>query len=308
MEQKGLRSQIDSNELQGGLGTVSEQAKSSIEITLAAESGLGYGEGSISHRAGTERVGIEVVKQAEAVINSSIILTDISVDSEGLSIEDDGCGDGREAGVILQGDTEIKKPSLNRAKVFGGGATMAVAARIGVDGLSEQTLGEEFKVAMDELDEKYIGFGAHTDSHAHGENCGCGAIDKAPEIIANTVKFRDQITATIKALGIEDDLTSVFEKFLDASIRTKDQEFSGKQVSESIKAHDKITKRLLGGHEEQYIVLILYLARLSISTFCDKLQTIKYRYLQQMYGDCKRLLKNYIQKILKDKTKPFWGN
>ena len=44
-------------------------------------------------------------------------------------------------------------------------------------------------------------FGAHTDENAKGENCGCGAIDRAPEAVLAALKYEEPIRGVIEALG-----------------------------------------------------------------------------------------------------------
>src|SRR4051794_11956635 len=92
--------------------------------------GLGYGEGSISAAALKEQVGDEVFAAAEHVINSPDILIAVDHDDNGELVDDDGCGDGRKWKRVFRGAVE-KARSLNRAKVFGGGAAMAAATLIG---------------------------------------------------------------------------------------------------------------------------------------------------------------------------------
>ena len=154
----------------GGITVMGElemaEARPSDVVSARLVDGLGDGEGSISFAGRRESVGAERIAAAEAVITSDDILVPISTDSDGNVIEDDGCGDGREVGAVLDGHEEVDKPSLDRAKVFGGGATMGTAARIAVDGMTAPTLNEEFAQTMDVLDDKLIGYGAHTDSHA----------------------------------------------------------------------------------------------------------------------------------------------
>lgn len=241
------------NEIMGA--EMAEQLQAHTEVTKITD-GIGYGDGSISYKEASEVVGLEKIQKAVEVIESDVILVDVSTDSDGNMIQDDGCGDGREAGTILYGHEEIDKPSLHRAKVFDGGATMGMAARIGVSGIVADTLNQEFANTMTDLDDKLIGYGAHTDEHAHGENCGCGAIDKAPTIITNAIKYKDEIAKTIDALGIPTDgLDAVFNRFESTLTKISGQEYSGKQVSQDIKGHDKITKVLRDDHKEMFIIL-----------------------------------------------------
>lgn len=221
--------------------------------------GLGFGEGSISAESQESKPGNEdLAEKTDKAIHSQQILIPIDVDKDGKIIDDDGCGDGRSvsgrAGAIFQGDRSFKR-SLYRPKVFGGGATMAVAAHIG-EGGAKGPLGELFTSKIDDLNDRGINFGAHIDNHAQGENCGCGAIDKSPQILKATKKYRSEITASIEKLGVDktglDDVLDEFGGYADS---IEDQPYSGKQVMETIVKNDKVVKELDAGHLETRILL-----------------------------------------------------
>lgn len=226
-----------------------------LDITKVTD-GLGYGDGSTSFRARKDEVGETKINAAIEVITSDNILVPISQDSEGNVIEDDGCGDGRRVGRIFHGLKEVVKKSLNRAKVFGGGIVMGTAARLGIDGLWAGNLQEAFNDTTHEFNDKMIGYGAHTDQHAHGPNCGCGAIDNAPAIISNAVRFESEIRGSIEALGVDTNgLNEVFTNYTHASLEIAHQEYSGKVVANKIKDNGKIVKELADDHKEMFIVL-----------------------------------------------------
>ena len=236
-----------------------------ITIYPIAPEGLGFGEGAISHqgRAGKD-VPAEELEKVEAVLTDPAKIL-VEIDQEdGDYIDDDGCGDGR--GVtepdgatvyIKQGDNFYKK-SLNRAKVFGGAPAMVAAAMIAMDAKKPEDVTELFIAAMDELDEHDIDYGAHTDEHAGDIKSGCGAIDNAPLIIDNVLKFQDEIKATIKSLITDVDLMTldeVIEAFVDYAENKQSDGYRGQAVMDEIDAREKVIKRLVKGHNEMYVLL-----------------------------------------------------
>lgn len=226
-----------------------------IEVTKLADA-LGYGDGTISFRARESEVGTEVLAKAIEVITSTDILVPVDTDKHGNTLEDDGCGDGRGVGRIFKGLMEKATKSLNRAKVFGGGLAMGLASRIGLGEANSDNLNEEFDATIDIFHDHMIGYGAHTDEHAHGDNCGCGALDKAPLIVANAVKFESQIRGSIAALGIEDEsIDQVFANYGAVAARVQDQPYSGKKVANTVMENGGIVKELAAKHLEAFIVL-----------------------------------------------------
>jgi hypothetical protein len=214
--------------------------------------GLEFGEGKISGQeadADTLRIVDETIHSDPEII--------VAVDEEdGRQIDDDGCGDGRETGLVFRGLSLLKR-GLRRPKVFGGALMMAAAAKIGVGrakGLELQTVVEQ---SMDQLNETGVNFGAHTDDHAEGANCGCGAIDRAPEIVRAIVKYEQPIRGAIKALGVEDaELDVVYQNFKDYVATMPEQpEYSGRTVMDRIAGMGKIIKQLRGNHNERRIVI-----------------------------------------------------
>lgn len=236
-----------------------------ISVFPIAPEGLGFGEGEISYaqRTNSEIDNIEVDKVIDVITDPGKIL--IEIDQEvGEYIDDDGCGDGR--GVtdddgrvvyIKQGDKLYKK-SLNRAKVFGGGPTMALAAEIAVSATQPENVTSAFESAMAMLDDHDIDYGAHTDEHAGEINSGCGAIDNAPLIIANAVKYQRLITDTIRALIPDVDamvLDEVIESYESFSDEIKDKEYRGQVIMNSIDSREKVIKQLVKGHQEMFVLL-----------------------------------------------------
>ncbi len=216
---------------------------SSLRIT----DGLGFGEGGISH---TERKDVtpEILARVENLLTSPDILIPVDAD-------DDGCGDGREVGVIYEGD-EIRKHSLNRSKVFGGGAMMSAAARIGLGHAKGENLHQTIDEAKSLLIDRGLPYGAHTGPHANEEKSDCGAIDNAPIIVSNVEKYRNEIAGTITALGIDTTgLDEVIDAFGEYGEAIQEQDYSGAKVVEGIRREGRVVKALKAEHLEMYIVL-----------------------------------------------------
>lgn len=225
-----------------------------IEITKIAD-GLGYGEGDISTRERTD-VDEATIAAGVEVVKNPAILVDVDRDKNGEPIDDDGCGDGRGVLEIWEGFSRRNK-SLNRAKVFGAGVAMGAADEIGSGRATGKSLKATFFGAIDRLKGAGLNFGGHTDEHEHDSKCGCGAIDKAPQIIANTIKYESQIRGSISALGIsEDGLDGIFGNYraFDKA-DPKYEEYNGAEVMGRVKGDGKVTKKLEGGHKEFFILL-----------------------------------------------------
>lgn len=217
--------------------------------------GFGFGEGTISFKARQEVIGSEIVASVEEAVASNEILIPVSKDKDGNRIEDDGCGDGRGVSRVFMGPIE-KAKSLIRAKVFGGGATMVSAMAIGDGTASGKGLNELFRTTIDTMKDQQIDFGAHTDQHAEGENCGCGAIDKAPDVIANVTKFEPQIVSAINGLGVDTaGLDGIMSNYRGYATEIAGAEYSGKEVADDITNEGKIIKELEDRHYEILMVL-----------------------------------------------------
>lgn len=236
--------------------------------TIHLTEGLGFGDGAISVAERTEEdhehhIEPEVLRLVDTAVNSDEILVPVDEGDDGQILEDDGCGDGRGVdsndGSIFKkiGDrVESMRRSLNRYKAFGGGATMATASQIGRGEAKGQSLLEVFKSGIRTLKSHRISFGAHTDTHAHGPNCGCGAIDKSPEILQNVVKYRDRITEAAGLLAPDTTgLDEVMDNMTEYADEIKDQEFAGQEVMGAIVDQGKVVKRLEGPHLEVAIVI-----------------------------------------------------
>jgi hypothetical protein len=216
--------------------------------------GFNIGDGPIS--------GQEIDSETRQALHETIttepeIIVPVDVDETGAQIDDDGCGDGRSVKLITRMGKVLKR-SLNRAKVFGGAVAMTGASRIGLGLAHDRNLIAVFKDSIDALNEEGIDYGAHTDVHAHGENCGCGAIDKAPEALLASLKYETQIRHLIADLGVPTEgLDTVYDHYRKYVTDTlaRDPQYSGRAVMDMITEAGKVVKQLDGDHKERAIVL-----------------------------------------------------
>jgi len=191
----------------------------------------------------------------------TLVLLDKAIHPPGILVpvatQDDGCSDGRPAILIFK-KQEIFKRSLHRAKVFGGAVVMTVASKIGLGDAHNRQLDEVFEDSIDTLVDKKVSFGAHTDEYAHGEDCGCGAIDRAPEALLAVLKYKDQIHTVITDLGVDptglDEVLDNFGQYIGGTL-SQPKPYSGRQVMDRIIAADKVVKKLGGKHLERRILL-----------------------------------------------------
>jgi hypothetical protein len=122
-------------------------------------------------------------------------------------------------------------------------------------------LQDVFDESIDTLVSMRINFGAHTDEHAKGKDCGCGAIDRAPEALVAALKYEVSIRKVIALLGVDakglDDVFTNFRAYMRNGIAQTEQHdnYSGRKVMEHILANNKVIKRLGGNHLEKRIVL-----------------------------------------------------
>lgn len=246
-----------------------EPTRPDFTATRIAE-GLGFGEGSISaleREAQTE--GLDEL--TDEVLRSPDILTPVSRD-QGERITDDGCGDGRRVGVVFsrtsseEGVTDaIYKTSLMRPKVFGGGLAMAAASLVGAGYAEGRTIENSFADARKTADESGLDYGAHVAIDTHGDSAtGCGALDKAPQIMAAVSTYRDAIKQTIEALvGPAPELdegsdgqtgNGVLDNFERAS-QAEDGTYRSRAVMDGIIEDGKVVKALDDDHKETRICL-----------------------------------------------------
>lgn len=235
----------------------SDEMLSHIEITKVSDGlEMDNGTGTISR---TEREALagneDLAQRTDEIITSPLILVDIDTDRDGSQLVDDGCGDGRGVIKTFTKNGELTR-SLHRAKVFGGGVVMTAASRIGLGKATGRTLQETMQDSIEDLAERGIDFGAHTDNHAHGENCGCGAIDKAPVIIEATVKFADEIESAVAKLGVDtQNLPTVMANYHAYAQSIRGQEYTGRETMDNIVDSGKVVKELADDHKETRIML-----------------------------------------------------
>ncbi|HMS93486.1 MAG TPA: cadmium-containing carbonic anhydrase [Candidatus Saccharibacteria bacterium] len=246
----------------------SEKERETVVVECIAPDGLGFGEGGISVKSQIEQ-GILMPNTPrhihEFLINNPNAFKQVEVD-------DDGCGDGRPWTKIIQeyrdenGDKKVQffGKSKLRAKVFGGGLVTAASMWRAIQGVprDEQTVGGDRVFMSSKLAIREFSHGAHSDDHAEGENCGCGAIDKYPVITANAIKYRPQITGVLEALyGDEfennkseiEQVFGVYEALAESNGYFADA--SGKQSMEQILDSGAVVKELAGHHIEETIVI-----------------------------------------------------
>lgn len=218
--------------------------------------GLGYGDGNISNHTVSEQAGEDVMASAEALISTPEILVPIDRDEYGALINDDGCGDGRKVKLVFAGH-ETRHRSLNRSKVFGGGAAMVAAIAVGNGHTDSPLISDVFHKAINTLNDKDINFGAHTADHVHTDkDCGCGAIDKAPDILRAAVHYRDKITNSIGALGVTTyELDEVLNNYAAYVSNMDVTNYSGRDVLANVIDQGKIVKELEDAHLEGFVVL-----------------------------------------------------
>lgn len=231
-------------------------AQDTRTATLLAPHGLGYGQGTISYAA---RADTAVnVAELEAAVQSRNILIAVDRDETGSLLDDDGCGDGRKVVRVQEGKI-IHKRSLNRAKVFGGGVTMVAAGLIGLGKAGDMPLREVFRTALRQLQDLHIGYGAHTDHHhTDPKACGCGAIDKAPLAIRNSIAYEQEIRSSLAVLGVDNSavLDEVFDAYRAyAKVMANDDAYEGRKVANDIIDSGVVVKDLGDDHKEVYIVL-----------------------------------------------------
>lgn len=244
-----------------------EKEQQEVIIENIAPDGLGFGEGGISVRRQME-LGILTAEVPEHV--NELLMHDRQAFKK-VEASDDGCGDGRPwVKIMRMVDSEGMKQaveykrSLLRPKVFGGGLVVAASMWRAVNGVPNETssLIADRQLMAEGLEDYGLSHGAHTDNHAEGDKCGCGAIDNYPVATANAVKYRTQITDTLKAVYGDDftensqaieDVFAVYENL--AENQEYFAESNGRQAMEQIIDAGATVKELYGHHVEETIVI-----------------------------------------------------
>lgn len=235
------------------------------EVLTIAPEGLGYGEGSISvldrlddRDDPLNQTDLDII---EGLVYSPEIVVPIGCDSDGRKIDDDGCGDGRQATIIESCGKQFSK-SLHRTKVFGGGAVMGFAGLIGTGRQFGESVNSAMGESMTALKSAGLEFGTHTADHRGDDESGCGAIDKAPIILQNSLKYQDSISETIRALAGPNGQDHELDAMIDATFEnTKEfmsldpqshDTYNGRKVVERARV---VNKELTGQHREVRVVL-----------------------------------------------------
>ncbi len=239
--------------------TSAEFEKIDAKVETIAPYGLGYGEGPIGVKSRLESGDLspDTIDMVGDLVHDPRLLVVAEAN-------DDGCGDGRGVASVVRG-SEVLNRSLHRRKVFGGGVVKGGIALIGagdIDSTSVRTFTDIFATGADILRGKGVEFGAHTSTHANHEKTDCGAIDKAPLIICNSVKFESNIRENLSALldpGDEDLVIAqdiVFDNLNEVASISADTEHSPHIVTmDLVKAKEKVLKELEGDHREIRIVI-----------------------------------------------------
>lgn len=235
-----------------------------FEVVRLAD-GLNFGSGTISKNdrvsAIEDPLDNSVVEHCEVQLEQAApeFLVPVSKDKNGDTVADDGCGDGRGVKQVFKGFITKLEKSLHRPKVFGGGLVMTFASRVGQGEINSGNLYDIFDESQAQLDGRGIDYGAHTDEHAHGDSCGCGAIDKAPTILHKAKEYRTQIAGVVDVLTAGQHehqyLNDVQDNFDQAADASKDKPYSGKKVIEKILGKEKVVKELEGEHRETLIII-----------------------------------------------------
>lgn len=237
-------------------------------VELIAPNGLGFGEGGISV---TEQIRKGIITPEVPKHIHNLLLNDPNA-FKSVEAPDDGCGDGRPWSKIIQlvadenNEKKIRlyKSSLLRAKVFGGGLVVASSMWRTINGVPAdgETVLSDRAFMADELAKRNISHGAHSDDHAEGGNCGCGAIDKYPIISANAVKYRNEITGALRLLyghSFDENASAIETAFATyESLANKPSYFlgaNGKNSMEQILESGAVVKELHGHHVEETIVI-----------------------------------------------------
>lgn len=241
-----------------------EYDETTYEMTLVAPDGLGYGDGAISTR--NREIGPLTPEQLGRVVDVILANKDrIIVPIEEM---DDGCGDGRPAGMVFQaigpnGERTFYRKSKLRAKIFGGGLQVAASMWRAVAGEpinNETVLGDRIYTAA-KLKKHNVKYGAHTDGHAHGDNCGCGAYDKYSLSTEKSAKFQPQITGNVRALAGDDlaDSEELQRAFRVRSAISGDEHYmsdaSGAATMAFIEKDGAVIKRLEYDHLEAITIV-----------------------------------------------------
>lgn len=236
-------------------------------VSILYPQGFGFGTGSINVK---QQLGIGALTYGALIVGAEIIENDPRVfKAVDVEARDNGCGDGREAKIIYSvknGQRVAHKRSLLRAKLFGGGlvafASMARTSLWGAE-LGDSTVLADRQWAAELMRRLGLKHGGHTDNRAAGDNCGCGAIDKYPDITANALAFRQDISHVLNlVLGADapayaDAIDQVFAVY-QAQVDAAEQYFadaSGSKTLALLERSGAVIKQLADDHLEDFVVI-----------------------------------------------------
>lgn len=247
-----------------------EQELENINVERIAPEGLGFGHGSISVQDRLESGDLDqaTLDVVEGIVHSDSAMVIVDAD-------DDGCPDGRKAAAMIMGRDRHTAPShKHRPKVFGGGATMATAALIGNGAVdpSTETISEAFEYGIHRLENVGLNFGGHSAVKTADGKSGCGAIDEAPNIIKNIVRYREEIKGVIETLvdpeADKAELDGIMETAIDNFAAVSDtessqepteeqqlSEYKGGSILSKFQHREKKIAELEGEHKEVAIVM-----------------------------------------------------
>lgn len=236
-------------------------------VSILYPGGFGFGTGSINVK---QQLGIGALTYGALIVGAGVIENDNrvfkKVDPEA---KDDGCGDGREAKIVYcmrDGKKVAFKRSLLRAKIFGGGLvvfTSMMRSSVWGENISESTILSDREKAADILRGLKIAHGGHTDNHAKGDNSGCGAIDRYPEITANALAFRTDIERILRLVLGEDysvyeaDIEAVFGVY-EAEVKQQYRYFAdaaGAKTRDLLERSGAVIKELADDHLEDFVII-----------------------------------------------------
>lgn len=240
------------------LGVSYEFEMKEIQKQTIAPEGLGYGEGTIGVllRLNEGDLRQETVDQVGFLLHDDRLLVIAEAN-------DDGCGDGRGVASVVRGN-EVLNKSLHRRKVFGGGVIKGGIALIGTGDIEPTSINnftDIFATGAAILRDKGVEFGAHTSTHANHEKTDCGAIDKAPLIIFNSIKYEENIKENLCSLFDSEDpdviaaQDIVFDNLRDLVQSSKEGHRPTIVINDIVKAKNMIVKELKGEHKEIRIIM-----------------------------------------------------
>lgn len=255
------------NSIESAPMNTSETEQPTAVIECIAPNGLGFGHGGISV-AEQIKQGI-LTPEAPARVND-FLMNDTEA-FKPVQFDDDGCGDGRpwsrvEQIVTENGETKLRifSESRRRAKVFGGGLVVASSMFRAIKGVpdGEATVGQDRAYMAARFQERDFHHGAHTDDHAEGESCGCGAINNYQAVTGDAIRYREGITNALHAVYGDEfgsNQSSIEHVFVLYEYLAQNQQYfvdgNGEQSMQQIKNTGAVVKVLSGKHVEETIVI-----------------------------------------------------